>query len=216
MFDLDAAVRRWRDELAGHRSLSAADLDELEDHVRCAYDSLVGRGVEAAEAWALAREGIGAPADLSAEFRRADGVVWRRLLGVGWAMFALSFFLPVHRYGDTLFHVSLGDGLLPGIQALLVALQGGVYGIASALTNALMLLTAWKVSDRGRAQVAALAWATTAAFLLNAAWLWSFDTFLVDLRVGYFAWWTSFGVVAAALTLRAHALTPAADPVASS
>lgn len=212
MFDLEAAIRAWRDELASHRSLSRSDLEELEDHLRCTYECLVGRGLDPVRAWARAREGLGASAELSEEFRKAEGVAWRRLLSLGWAMFALAFFLPVHQYGDTLFHVSAHDGFLPGIQAFLVALQSGWIGIASALTNFVMALTTWRVVDRRRGVLVALAAATAAAFLVNATWVWQGADML---RIGYFLWWGSYGLVAAGLALRARSLSTVAQPITS-
>ncbi len=216
MFDLDAAIRTWREELTSLRSLSNSDLDELEDHVCCAYGSLVGRGVEPRRAWALARGGLGAPATLSAEFRKAEGTMWRRLLTAGWAMFVLSFLLPVDRNGVTLFHTTLRDGVLPGIQAFLIALRySGALGAASALTNLAMPLTMWRIRDRGRTSLLALMGAAVVAFLLNASWLVSADP-ITDLRAGYFLWWSSFGLVATGLALRARAVGITMAPVPSS
>lgn len=213
MFDLDAAIHTWRVDLANRRSLSQSDLDELEDHLRCVYDAMIELDSAPEEAWACAREGVGAPEALSAEFRKVDGVAWRRLLKLGWVMFALAFFLPVHRYGDTLFHTSLSDGLLPGIQAFLVALfQDGTLGAASALTNFVMLATMWRIGDRARPALLALAGATGVAFFLNIVWMTS-D--LTDLRPGYFLWWVSFGLVAAGLALRARDVAALPTPVAS-
>lgn len=207
MFDLERSIRDWRNELALQRSLSTNQIDELEDHLRSTYRSLVEIGLLLPEAWAHAREALGTSTELSTEFRKVDGVAWRRFLVAGWAMFAVSFFLPVHDFGLELFNFEIADGVLPGFQAFLLALKGeaGVVGIVSALTNAVMLITMWRIANRGRNAIVVLAGLAATAALTNAWWLTSVDV-LADLRVGYYVWWASFGFASAGLMLRARAV----------
>lgn len=216
MFDLHAAIRAWRNGLASRRSLSTNQLDELEDHLRSEYQSLVDAGLAPTHAWARAREGLGAPAELSAEYRKIDGVAWRRLIEVGWVMFAASFFLPVHRYGVTVFDVDLFAGVLPGFQAFFVALTGeaGAVGIVSALTNIVMAITMWRIADPGRDRIVALAGIMTASALLNGWWMYAAEG-TADLRIGYYVWWASFGLVSTGLVLRARVVASRARPVPS-
>jgi hypothetical protein len=106
--------------------------------------------------------------------------------------------------------------MLPGVQALLVALlQNGPLGAVSALTNLVMPLTMWRIRDRARPGLLALTGLTGAAFVLNVSWL-VLARPIADLRVGYFLWWASFGVVTGGLALRAYAAPAAAAPVTSS
>lgn len=206
MFDLEAAIRAWKAALASERTLAGADLDELEDHLRCRVESLLmAGGVDEQGALERARESIGRPAELSAEFGKVGGGPWRKLLTVGWALYTLAWFLPVHRYGTSLLDFNVRSGILPGVEAFLTALtQGGPVAVASALTNFVMLLTMWRVSDQGRPRILWLALAMCAASCVNAWWM----SEITDLRIGYFAWWVSFCVVSVGLVLRARAITP--------
>ena len=82
--------------------------------------------------------------------------LWRVLLKIGWVLYIVSFFMPVVRDGET-----LADGVLPGWQALSHALRGeeSIWGVASALTNILMLSTLIYANNFPRAIKAACVWA---------------------------------------------------------
>ncbi len=209
MFDLDAAVRDWRKGFTRERAFSTRDLDELEDHLRAAYEVELdlNPGLVPSRAFAYACETLGDATDLSTEFAKVEGKAWRRLVRAGWVVYAAAFFLPVARYGITLFDVSLHDGLLPGVEAFLLALTGagGVSGIFSALTNFIMVATFWRIADAGRNRTWLSATLMTVATVLNLVWLFQVDQGS-DLFAGYYAWLSSFGLVGAGLTLRARAL----------
>lgn len=212
MFDLDGAVRTWRRDFARQRTFTAADLDELEDHLRAAYELELHLDPEQApaRAFACACESLGSATDLSGEFAKVEGRAWRWLVRAGWAVYALAFFLPVAKYGITLGQASFKDGLLPGIEAFILALTGagGVAGTFSALTNLVMLLTFGRISDAGRSRVGLLAALTLAAVVLNLWWLVAVDH-VSDLYAGYYAWVMSFELVGTGLLLRARALPEA-------
>jgi len=209
MFDLDGAVQGWRRSFARERAFNTADLDELEDHLRAAYELELHLepGLAPARAFSHACESLGTAADLSGEFAKVEGRAWRRLVRTGWAVYALAFFLPVAKYGITLGQGNLREGLLPGIEAFLVALRGGggIVGIASALTNLVMILTFRRISDAGRNVVGLLAALVLAATALNLWWLVAVDQ-VSDLYAGYYAWLASFELVGTGLLLRARAL----------
>jgi len=209
VFDLDQAVGGWRTGFARNRSFSTHDLDELEDHLRAAYEVelWLDPRLAPAQAFERARSGLGTPADLSGEFAKVGGKAWRRLLGVGWAMFALAWLLPVHRYGITLTDFNLEGLLLPGLEALWVALTngGGPLGVLSGLTNLAMAATFWRMQDAGRNRVTALAAMLLGSVVLDLWWLVEVDH-VGDLLAGYYAWTASFGVSGAGLALRARAL----------
>jgi len=212
MFDLETAVHAWRKGFARERAFTTADLDELEDHLRAAYELELhlDPGLAPATAFACASATLGTPADLSGEFAKVEGKAWRRLVRTGWAVYVLAFFLPVAKYGITLGQGNLREGLLPGIQAFLVALRGSddVVGIASALTNLVMILTFRRISDAGRHLVGLLAALVLAAMVLNLWWLVAMDQ-VSDLYAGYWAWIASFELVGTGLLLRARALPEA-------
>ena len=199
MFDVDGAVRAWRGEMTRARGLTEWDLDELEDHLRAAYDLELhlSPDMEPASAFALARETLGSPSELSREFAKVGGGAWRGLLAVGLVTLVVSFFLPAHRYD------------VGGLYAFLLAIQGegGVLGVLSALTNFLApaALASWKLTGESRFRGWLAGGAMLLAATLNLWWL-SYVDHLSDLRVGYFAWVASFALTGAALLLRAKEL----------
>ena len=205
MFDLDRAVLAWRRDYARERSFTTSDLDELEDHVRVAYEVELelNPALPPARAFAHACETLGTARALSGEFAKVEGRWWRRLLHFSWATWGISFFLPVARNGITLAHPSLHDGGLPGINAILMSgYAGGVLGVLSALTNLLMLFTFFHVGDAGRRRVRTLALLLMGAVLINLTWLVRTQP-LSDLYAGYYVWLESFGLAATALAMRA-------------
>ena len=204
MFELDSALREWR-KTARRYSLSATELDELEDHLCSTYFAHVERGTVPGEAFATALQALGEVEHVSSEYRKVRSLSWLRLLKASWAAFAVAFLLPVADGGITLLHPDLGEGLLPGFQAIRVALEEGGWSTFSALTNALMLATMWRVSALGRMPISVLGMAVLASAFLNGWWLTEMNP-ISDLRVGYFLWWASFGLASAALLVRARAL----------
>ena len=53
-FDLKAAVRRWRENLAQSPEFRTEDIDELESHVQDSVSDLQRRGLSAEEAFVIA------------------------------------------------------------------------------------------------------------------------------------------------------------------
>jgi len=214
MFELDAAIRTWRNELVRQQTLTKDDLDELEDHFRATCEELVETGIAPDQAVALTRRALGEPRELATEFRKNDDPWWRRFIRAGWVMFAVSFVLPVHTWGITIFDTTVGDGAVPGVQAFLIALQGegGPLGVISALTNVAMLFTFWKLAGRGHRSIVKVMLPMMGAALLNGWWLLEVDR-MSELMIGYYTWWASFGTVASGLALRARALSTREAPI---
>ncbi len=100
MFDLDREVRRWRERQECTSSLAAAELDELEDHLRARVNlEMELMAVPSRRrAFALACEGIGESNALSREFAKAGTPRWRKVMIAGWTMFGASLVLPVATY----------------------------------------------------------------------------------------------------------------------
>jgi hypothetical protein len=115
---------------------------------------------------------------------------------VGMLLFAIAWFLPVHEYGKAL------PEKLPGWEALRVALSpewhkedlahsyAAALSVASALTNLLVVI---------------LVFACVISLGLNAQWFLNNGS---ELRLGYYLWWLSFGVLGLAC------LRPARKPAA--
>jgi hypothetical protein len=68
MFDLESHVQAWRQELAA--SLDALVVEELENHLREAFEWRTAVGETAEGAWQAALQDIGTPKELAAEFRK--------------------------------------------------------------------------------------------------------------------------------------------------
>src|SRR5262245_55577840 len=72
-FDLSAATRNWRENLAESANFRADDLDELESHLQDSVRELATRGLSAEEAFSIAIRRIGPGQALAAEFGRVNG-----------------------------------------------------------------------------------------------------------------------------------------------
>jgi hypothetical protein len=90
-FDLNAAIERWRDELAAQPNLAPDVRRELETHLRDTMVELRQRGLNDEEAFWLACRRIGQPQQLGEEFRKANPAkVWRERLFWMWLALFLS------------------------------------------------------------------------------------------------------------------------------
>ena len=126
---------------------------------------------------------------------------WRRGTTVGWILFLVSWFLPVHKDG-----ARIQDGVLPGVQAFMVAFSedAGVLAGLSGLTN-LLFLAPWVLPRRW--DTPGLAWAFLGSAVVNATWMFRMDAWS-ELHPGYYAWMLSF--LAMGLGLRR---SPARTPI---
>ena len=147
-----------------------------------------------------------ADARCGGEFAKSKKPRWRKLLVVGWAMYAVSFFLPV-TYG----YWNPGPGAEPGAvgaiwgwQALLGALLatgGNPISLLSGLSNALVLATLLKLQGSRPPKSNWLTRGLMGAALLNLHWVASFS---LQTSVGYWTWVASFACIASALWMRAR------------
>jgi hypothetical protein len=90
-FDLNAAIEKWRQELAAQPNLAVPDQRELETHLRDTLAELQQRGLNDEESFWLARRRVGQPQQLDEEFAKDNPKnVWReRLFWVAAAFFAM-------------------------------------------------------------------------------------------------------------------------------
>lgn len=72
LFDLNEAVRRWRERLIGLRAFGADDLEELETHLREAVSELQAGGLSQEEAFLVATERLGSDGRLAEEFAKTN------------------------------------------------------------------------------------------------------------------------------------------------
>ena len=92
-FDLEAAVAKWRDDLAAQETIGAEQLRELESHLREAVAGFREKGLTEEEAFLLARRRIGPGEKVAEEYHQEDPnalirtrVFWM-LMGVAGVLF---------------------------------------------------------------------------------------------------------------------------------
>lgn len=219
MFDLDREVGRWRERQERTSSLAAAELDELEDHLRARVNLEMELMTVPSRrrAFALACEGLGESAALSREFAKAGTPRWRKLLIAGWAMFGASFFLPVRvwslpdatwvQYGYDVFLNYARDLSLLVLPSLFFLLT------IPTLWNAGHARGRWLPRLLGVTGMAFLALGVVYSLLVNVMTpaMSGSDRFIFPttaLGLGFWLWTSSLFVAAIALQLRAHHLKP--------
>lgn len=97
-----------------------------------------------------------------------------------------------------------GADITPGWEAFLYALfgWGGILGIASALTNLLMVATGFHRKWSARARWPVIVLAAAAVFNLGYWLWWVADDGGSTLEIGYYVWVASFACAAVAFRLR--------------
>ena len=137
-FDLDAAIRNWRVELAGQPGMSWDAARELETHLRESVAELTGRGLNAEESFWLARRRIGPPRQLGEEFGKAapelvwrDRALWIAITMLGFEALNMLIRFPLETlfihgnyeswrvYGNAITGRLINIGLVLGVLALL-------------------------------------------------------------------------------------------------
>jgi hypothetical protein len=114
-FDLNDALRQWREKMAASPTFRGADLDELEAHLRDSIQSLQTRGLSAHEAFWVAGSRLGENDLLEREFEKVNTErVW--LNRVLWMVVGSIGIGLLSRSATTLIDfLTLGTyGLLPG------------------------------------------------------------------------------------------------------
>lgn len=137
------------------------------------------------------------------------------MLAVGFLLFAISWFLPVHEHGTT------QPQKLPGWEAFQVALApnwgtqpvqwyAATLSVASALTNLLPVVSLVVWLRHSPILIRLTGWACLISLGLNAQWFLNNES---ELRLGYYLWWLSFGVLGLGCLLPAKKLAaPNIDP----
>jgi hypothetical protein len=79
--DLEAQVDRWRGYVQRRQAIAAADVDELEDHLRGQIDDLLANGLDHEEAFLVAIKRLGNLDAVSREFAREHSDrLWKQLV----------------------------------------------------------------------------------------------------------------------------------------
>jgi hypothetical protein len=79
-FDLENAIRQWRDVLRSHSAFDESSLAELEDHLREAVAELSAAGAAVEQAFTTATRRLGTSDALAAEFAKLEAPVARSQL----------------------------------------------------------------------------------------------------------------------------------------
>ena len=72
IFDLNEAIRRWRERLIGQRSFGADDLEELENHLRESVSELQAGSLSLEEAFLVATERLGSERRLAEGYAKTN------------------------------------------------------------------------------------------------------------------------------------------------
>lgn len=146
-FDLNDAVRGWREELGQQAGLSEEALRELQHHLAESMDGLCRLGLAEEEAFLVARHRVGPAARLGEEFRKADpAALWRnRILWMvaGWGTMMLwnGLVTPAQMFTLQRFSAGSASGIAPqSVWAQLVLM--GTYTIIGLLPLCLAVLLA--------------------------------------------------------------------------
>ena len=136
MFDLNQTIRQWRENLASQPEFRAADLDELEDHLREGIAELQAAGLNQEEAFLVAARRLGDPKALASEFAMASPDQ-RRRFRLRWMVVGALALLALRLVEGVLANLTYGGlallpftlhvtGLIGGGVRFLVILLGGL------------------------------------------------------------------------------------------
>ncbi len=207
MFELDREVRNWRTRVERRSSLSARELDELEDHLRARVDLELelNPALAVGEALAIATEELGQPTAISREFAKAARPRWRHLMLTGWVLYAASFLLPAYRYSRHEL-TTYGYEIIPELVGLTTSGPAWAVGVLW-LPNLIMLMTLpafRRLRPSRRAWTAWIVGATGALPLSLGLVRFGNPGAPFHSGIGFWVWCASFVVVATALWFRSR------------
>ena len=79
--ELEAQIEQWRSYVRGRPAIAAADVEEMEDHLRERVADLVGAGLSSDEAFLVAVKRMGSVDEISREFAREHSDrLWKQLM----------------------------------------------------------------------------------------------------------------------------------------
>ncbi|MHC5179262.1 MAG: permease prefix domain 1-containing protein, partial [Planctomycetota bacterium] len=79
MFELEQAIKNWRNGLLQNQNVLESDANELESHLRDEVDSLMLAGLNAEEAFMVSSHRIGDEEAVGQEFAKVNpSLAWRR------------------------------------------------------------------------------------------------------------------------------------------
>jgi hypothetical protein len=142
-FDLNQAIRHWRENLAQSPAFQRANLDELETHLCDSIASLQSRGLSEAEAFQIASQRLGGMEQLHAEFAKTNAsTIWRQR--AFWMLAGMLFWTV----GADLISIAKSVGVYAGSWITTNGLLlGWVGGALHLLTFAAVLVGFWRLAN---------------------------------------------------------------------
>jgi hypothetical protein len=106
-FDLEIAIRQWRNSLSASETLNASEIEELEGHLRESVTDLSSKGLTDRESFQLARLRLGSEDEIESEFSKArPSIKWlNRLKWMSLGVLGLQL-------ANMIAHYSVGIGIL--------------------------------------------------------------------------------------------------------
>jgi len=197
--DLNAAIEKWRAELAAQAGLTIEVRRELETHLRDAIAGFQLRGLNDEESFRLACTRVGELPQLGNEFKKVmhAGSNWNRPLPqAAWALFIVSFMLPAYDDLRGWQYAMLQQWFWPQeSRDLWVCLHYQ----SLTLANLLMLVSPFLLL-RFQQSVRLLRWLRLGLFVA-AVLVWAFILELLFqnngnlLKIGSFVWASSFALL---------------------
>ena len=143
MFDLEMHIQQWRSRLLQTDGVSAAEVDELESHLRDSTEELSVSPLTSEESFWLAARRVGSPESIALEFSKVNGArTWTRRaqwMLVGYLM--LSVILG--------FLASMGQAvtMLAVYLQLPLWISFSLSSLSVTLSVVLLILWAWSITE---------------------------------------------------------------------
>ncbi len=188
-FDLNDAIHRWRENLAGSPAFRAENLDELEAHLRDSVSALAAKGLSDEEAWWVAMRRVGCHEDLHQEYQKLNrkGIWLERAV---WIVVG-SQLLGILGYASSIAaNLTICAGILADLRGHALGLVGLIAGPAFIF---LLLWRGWRYT-----RVRANWWSCFEPWVRNHP---------LRLLVGMAMSWLLFSVISFSTGIAANAVT---------
>ena len=147
MHDVDKLIANWKSSIATSEALRNDDLDELEEHLRCAVERYQQNGLSLEDAFFLAERKLGSPGQLDGEFSKTNiDYIWTQRIAwmlIGFVLMSVAFRM-VGFVGRIAFWTGMSVSLSPTLTAV-----GQNALMAIVWSGLLFLLIRARHNDRG-------------------------------------------------------------------
>ncbi|MEZ6116579.1 MAG: hypothetical protein R3C28_08390 [Pirellulaceae bacterium] len=171
MHRLDELIESWKQRLASHEALRTGDVDELEEHLRCAVQRYQQDGLSIEDVFFLAEHNLGSPTQLGSEFSKSNvDYVWTQR--ITWMLIGFVLMSVAFRMVGFVGRIAFWTGMSVSLSPTLTAVGQNVL-MAIVWSGLLYLLIRARHSDRGLRRLfrQGSRWSITTAILVVAAML---------------------------------------------